>query len=221
MARSKINPVPTSPQTPSHPVNNLATQVGNSRNKKTVRSGFTAHHRVNSSKHLQDANREPDHVHKHSQDASRAPEEHSSTPTSTPSSVQDRLPPPDLPHMTTTRPPEVLGAHRVHGSATLLKPTLALNTVGAQGTPLYDPLTPTRLPQATPRPHRLPLRPQKVQTGRSASTRQPWPFTTRLTVCVPTSPPRTPTNCSASKTSTKCSSTLGTTTAPSAMTAMC
>jgi hypothetical protein len=100
MARSKINPVPTSPQTPSHPVNNLATQVGNSRNKKTVRSGFTAHHRVNSSKHLQDANREPEEhsstskktvlssgftAHhrvdssKHLQDANREPEDNKKT----------------------------------------------------------------------------------------------------------------------------------------------
>ena len=41
------------------PLTNLATQAGNSHNKKTVLSGFKAH-RVDSSKHLQDANREPE-----------------------------------------------------------------------------------------------------------------------------------------------------------------
>ena len=46
-ARSKINRVPTSSQTPSHPVQHSED------NKKTKHLGFKAHH-VGSSKHLQD-----------------------------------------------------------------------------------------------------------------------------------------------------------------------
>jgi hypothetical protein len=65
LARSKINPTPTSSRTASRPANKLATQAGNSSKKKVEHSDFKAPH-VGPSKRLQDG--------------SRAPEEHSSTP---------------------------------------------------------------------------------------------------------------------------------------------